>query len=326
MSCKIGFNNSKVFLKTLILFSTFIVIFYSSCSKDRPVIERNTSNSGQTLADAETEYSEKPELSVAIGAMISPEITRAYYLEILQLIADQMGCILSVSQRRTYAEVNELVENNEVDFAFVCSGAYVAGNRDFGMELLVVPVSNGKNVYYSYIITNKNSGYETFADLEGQSFVFTDPDSNTGCLVPRYMLMKMNKTPETYFSKLFYTYSHDNSIDAVAEGIADGAAVDSLIWEYLDSIGDSKSVKETKVILKSEPFGIPPVVVNSALEQGRKKELKEIFLNLHRSETALSILKRIQIERFIEGYDSDYNSIRKMLDWTADTAEESCHD
>ena len=62
----------------------------------------------------------KPELSVAIGAMISPEITRAYYLEILQLIADQMGCILSVSQRRTYAEVNELVENNEVDFAFVC--------------------------------------------------------------------------------------------------------------------------------------------------------------------------------------------------------------
>ena len=217
MLCKIGFNNSIVFLRTLILFCAFIVIFYSSCSKDRPVIERNTSNSGQPLADAETEYSEKPELSVAIGAMISPEITRAYYLEILQLIADQMGCILSVSQRRTYAEVNELVENNEVDFAFVCSGAYVAGNRDFGMELLVVPVSNGENVYYSYIITNKNSGFKTFADLEGQSFVFTDPDSNTGCLVPRYMLMKMNKTPETYFSKFFYTYSHDNSIDAVAE-------------------------------------------------------------------------------------------------------------
>ncbi len=54
--------------------------------------------------------------------------------------------------RRTYAEINDLVESGYVDVAFVCTSAYVAGHDKFGMELLVAPQVNGETTYYSLLI------------------------------------------------------------------------------------------------------------------------------------------------------------------------------
>ena len=325
MLLKTDYKDSLITLINLALLLFILLVLPSGCSEDRAAVNADLSESGQSDARSDLSLEDEiPVLNVAIGAMISPEVTREYYHDLLHLIAEQMGARLSISQRRTYAEVNGLVENREVDFAFVCSGAYVKGHEDFGMELLVVPVTNGESVYYSYVIVNKESVYNSLLDLRGSTFVFTDPDSNTGCLVPRYMLVELNETPESFFSSYYYTYSHDNSIHAVADGLADGAAVDSLIWEYLNSEG-FEYVKATRIIQKSDPFGIPPVVVNPELDSETKQRLKEIFLNIHKDERVVPILSGIKIERFIEGEDSNYNSIREMLEWTAGTAGE-CND
>ncbi len=43
-----------------------------------------------------------------------------------------------------------------------------------------------------------------------------------------YLLAQIQETLGSYFKDYFYTYSHDASVGAVAQGSADGAAVDSL--------------------------------------------------------------------------------------------------
>ncbi len=48
------------------------------------------------------------------------------------------------------------------------------------------------------------------------------------------MLAKIEETPESFFKEYIYTYAHDKSIKAVAQGMVAGAAVDSLIWEYMN--------------------------------------------------------------------------------------------
>lgn len=254
------------------------------------------------------------ELKVAVGSMISPTITRQYYDEILQLVGRKIGTRVVLSQRRTYAEINAMLEARELDLAFVCSGPYVLGHTKFGMEILAVPVVNGKMVYYSYILAGKESPYHSFADLKGKKFAFTDPDSNTGCLVPRFMLAKLQQTPESYFSETFFTQSHDNSIRAVAEGMADGAAVDSLIWEFMNAT-DPTYTSRTKIIEKSPPYGIPPIVVHPALAPEKKQKLKEIFLSMHKDPAGAELLARLKIERFEEGDDSMYDSVREMQKW-----------
>ena len=259
----------------------------------------------------------KPPLRVVIAAMISPERTAQSYTRLMQLVGEKIGRPVEITQRKTYAEANSLVENREVDFAFVCSGAYVEGHDKFGMEILAVPVAHGQKVYYSYILAQKDSTIATFDELRGKRFGFTDPHSNTGALVPRYMLAQRHETPESFFADSFFTYSHDNSIHAMADGLADGAAVDSLIWEYLHAT-DAIDTKRTRIVEKSPPYGIPPVVVHPAVDAGLKSLLRSTFFSLHADPKAIPLLQELQIDRFEAGEDSMYDSVRQMQRWIID--------
>jgi phosphonate transport system substrate-binding protein len=259
---------------------------------------------------------EQPALRVAVAAMISPGITKQYYEDLLKLIGAKAGRRVEFIQRKSYAEVNDLIEKREVDLAFVCSGPYVQGHAKFGMEIIAVPVVDGGKVYYSYIIASKAGTINSFDDLKGRKFAFTDPDSNTGCLVPRFMLARRGTTPQAFFHENFFTHSHDNSVKAIAEGLADGAAVDSLIWEFMNAT-DPVFTSKTKIVEKSPPYGIPPVVVHPSLDPALKQNLKTLLLTLHTDPAARPLLQHLRIERFEEGNDELYQTVREMQEWLA---------
>lgn len=251
---------------------------------------------------------------IAVGGMITPREGYAYYREFLKYIEEKLGRKVEYVDREDYAEINSLVESGDVDLAFVCGGPYVEGRRKFGMQLLVAPQAYGGTVYYSYIIVRKDSPIEDLKGLRGKRFAFTDPLSNTGKLVPTYLLAKMGETPESFFQQHIYTKNHDRSIKAVADGVVDGAAVDSLIWEYSNR-ADPRYTSRTKIIQKSAPFGIPPVVVSRDLDAGTRNELKRIFLTAHENARGKAILGKMMIDRFVVIQDSAYDSIRRMNEW-----------
>lgn len=292
------------------LFVACIFILFAGCDRDVPRVDKAqpVNPQGKEVIDS------RPLLRIAVAAMISPETTRQFYEDLLRLIAEQTGRQAVFLQRKTYAEVNDLVKNRQVDLAFVCSGPYTQGHADFGMELLVVPVVHGEKMYHSYIIVNKDSNIKNFDELKGKKFAFTDPQSNTGCLVPTYMLSKRGETPGSFFKEFFFSHSHDNSIKAVAEQLSDGAAVDSLIWEFFQKL-DPKLTGKTRIIEKSPPYGIPPVVVHPDLDPISKAELKRVFLAFHQQESARTVLANLQIDRFAEGNDAMYDTVREMNRW-----------
>ncbi|MBF0369067.1 MAG: phosphate/phosphite/phosphonate ABC transporter substrate-binding protein [Magnetococcales bacterium] len=259
----------------------------------------------------------RPVLRVAVAAMISPKETKKYYNELLRLIGQRLGMRTEFYQRKTYAEINDLLETKQIDTAFVCAGPYVSGHEKFGMEIIAVPVVNDQPLYYSYFLVHRDSPITTFAELRGKRFAFTDPDSNTGRLVPTYVLAQQDETPESFFGETFFTHSHDNSIQAVAEGLADGAAVDSLIWDFMDRI-NPKYTRFTRIIEKSPPYGIPPIVVHPDLPLATKERLRQIFTELHNDPEAIPLLRLLQIQRFDSGNDEIYDSVRLMENWLHD--------
>lgn len=254
---------------------------------------------------------EKPGLRAAVGAMISPRETFDSYRQILSYVSREMDMNLEFYQRKTYQEVNELLGEGEIDFAFICSGPYVRGRELQDFQLLVAPVVDGSSQYYSYLIVHEDSPYESLEDLRGKTFAFTDPDSNTGRMVPMYWLQQLDTSPEEFFEEIIYTYSHDNSILAVSKNLVDGAAVDHLIWEYLLKSG-STITDNTRVIKKSRPFGMPPVVASPYIDPDKAEKIKEIFLRMHESETGREILSSLMIERFAPARDDWYDSIREI--------------
>lgn len=255
-------------------------------------------------------------LKIAVGGMITPKAGVAYYREFLHYLAGKIGIPVDYVDRESYAEINEMLRTRQLDAAFVCSGPYVDGHKQFGLELLVAPQAYGATVYYSYIIVAKDNTTRSFSELRGSRFAFTDPLSNTGKLVPTFMLAKMGETPESFFKGVIFTKSHDKSIQAVAEGGVDAAAVDSLIWEYLDKTAPEFTAK-TRILQKSAPYGIPPVAVPADLDSAVKEKLRQAFLNAHADPNGQAILQKMMIDKFVVIGDEAYDSVREMQAWDA---------
>jgi phosphonate transport system substrate-binding protein len=251
-------------------------------------------------------------LRVAIASVISPGETFDYYEELIKLVSEKIKIPIEFKQRKTYTEVNQLLEFKQVDLAFICSGAYVDLADKSRIEILVVPVSNGKPFYQSYIITNSNTSINKFEDLKDKSFAFTDPLSNTGRLYAVKRVKESGSDVNTFFSKWMYTYAHDNSIQLVQRNTVDAASVDGLVFEYLKKFTPEK-VENIRIIEKSEYFGIPPIVVPSLLDKEIKDKLRTLFLELDKDPVGKKILDKLLIDKFITGKDSDYDSIREMI-------------
>jgi phosphonate transport system substrate-binding protein len=293
------------------LLSVFLIaaVMYLSQAQDSKPVKRISLQ--PSSAEVVSVPRQKNTLKIAVGAIISPTKSLVFYEDIFDYIGEKLGREVEMVQRKTYAEVNFLLEEERIDAAFVCSRPYVEGHRDFGMELLCVPMCFGKTEYCSYFIVHKDSLIQNLEDLRGKVFAFSDPLSNTGMLIPTYTLAIMGERPESFFRRHIFTYSHDNSIRSVAEKLVDGAAVDSLIWEYLKA-EDPEWTAQTRIIYRSTPCGIPPVVVSPGIAPQLKEKLRSAFLNMHNDPRGREILKRILIDRFTVIEDSAYNSIRQM--------------
>lgn len=253
------------------------------------------------------------QLRIGSAALISPVETLKSYSALYGYMAREVGRSVEVVQRHTYAETNELVQSGGVEVALVCSYAYVLGQRDFGMEAIAVPVVKGHPEYYSYIIVRSDSGIATFDDLRGRTFAFTDPISTTGRLYPEGLLLDRGLTPDRFFRQTTFTYSHDNSIKAVDEGLVDGAAVDSLVYE-LTVKQDPQLGRRLVVIGRSEAYGAPPIVVNPKLQPELKQKLKQTLLTLHETPEGRRILAELDIERFVAPDDRWYDPVRRLAE------------
>jgi phosphonate transport system substrate-binding protein len=91
----------------------------------------------------------------------------------------------------------------------------------------------------------------------------------------------------------------------------DGAAIDGLIWEYYQN-KNPIFTSRTRIIKKSEPYGIPPIVASKFLTSELKQHIRRLLLSMHKDVDGKKILNELMIDRFTQGQDDWYDSIRQM--------------
>lgn len=286
-----------------------IFFFVSGCGMDTEYQRIDFSEKMQ-VEHPEQESAAPNTLRVAIAAMISPRETFSYYHALIDYIGSQMGYEIQLVQRKTYGEINALFPKRQIDLAFVCTGPYATGQTRYGFEGLATPMIRGEPYYYSYLIVHKNSLYNKLSDLRGAVFAYTDPESNTGALVPNYWLFQMNES-QAFFKNVTYTYSHDNSILAVAKGLVDGAAIDGHIWEFYRQHNPFYTAR-TRIIKKSQPFGSPPLVASIYLSHELKSEIQKVVFSMHQQPEGKKILDELIIDRFVPVEEQWYKPVRNL--------------
>ncbi len=243
----------------------------------------------------------------AVASMMSPVANIDAYKPFAKYLQLSLHMPVKIIQKRTYLAVNNLLINNKIDLAFICTGAYVYGGLKNKVKIIAVPVIDGKKTYQAYIIAHKPSKIKSVKDLKGKVFAFTEPLSNTGYEYPHEFFKNNGINPKTYFKRVMFTYNHTDSIKAVASGLAGGASVDSIVYFY--TYHRHKSVRlHTKIIFKSPLFPIPPVVMPDGVDKKLINKVRKILLSMSKGPKGKLILKKLNIDGFVPPDISRYNN------------------
>lgn len=214
-------------------------------------------------------------------------------------------------QRASYREIIDLMRSGKLDFAWLCGYPYVRNRQS--MNLLAVPVYQGKPVYRSYLIVPASDRQtRSIADLRGRIFAFSDPDSNSGYLVPAHDLFRLQEKPNSFFSKTFFTWSHRKVVEAVAAGLAQGGAVDSYVWDML-ALQHPELTAQTRIVSESAEFGFPPFVAGKTVAPADTAALRKALIAMPRDEEGQKLLRNLHLDGFVAGDDHLFDSIARMM-------------
>ena len=238
------------------------------------------------------------DIRIAIAPIVSPEKSMEMYAPLIDYIGKRLKRKPIALYRPTYSETNDLVRYRQCDMAIVCTYPFIRGEKEFGMQVVAVPQIKGEIAYQSVLLVPQASPAKTLLDLRGKRFASADISSTTGWLFPAMLLMDAGEDPSKFFGEHIITGSHDRSLQAVIDGFVDGAAVHGLVYSQIVA-EDPTILRKVRVLAKSVPFGIPPVVAHPDLDPELKKELLSVLLTMHENADGKSILEKLQIDRFV---------------------------
>ena len=214
--------------------------------------------------------------------------------------------------RRTYEEITSLLVSGQLDAAWIC-GYPFAVFRD-QLELVAVPVWQGRPLYQSYIIVSADNPATSISDLRGSVHAFSDPNSNSGYLVTTALLADQGLRPERFFGRVFFTYGHRNVVRAVAAGLADSGSVDGYVWEVMMTV-EPEMTRTTRILRKSEWLGFPPIAATRGSLAGREVQaLQHAFVHMADNTQGQLVLRLLHLDGFAQELPALFDTIAAKAD------------
>lgn len=222
-------------------------------------------------------------------------------------LVQQLQRPVTFVQRGTYREVSELVLAGKLDVAWVCGFPYMRHREK--MRLMAVPIYQGKPLYRSYVIVPSTDLKTTsILDLRSKIYAYSDPDSNSGWLVPQAELERSGQDPATFFRKTFFTYAHRRVVDAVAKGVAQGGSVDGYVWDTLQIL-HPELTRKTRIAHQSREYGFPPIVARAGLPNVDFVQFQDVLVRMRGEQAGLALLRKLNLDGFEKGNDQLFSGI-----------------
>jgi phosphonate transport system substrate-binding protein len=206
------------------------------------------------------------------------------------------GLPVQLVTRRTYQEITGLLISGQLHGAWICSPPFLTYREQ--LELLAVPLWNGRPLYRSYLIADASRPATGIKDLAGDVHAFSDPDSNSGYLATAAELARSGAKPERFFRQFFFTYGHRNVVRAVAAGLAQSGSVDGYVYDVLREV-EPRLTELTRVVRPSPWFGFPPITGPASLAGTEETErLRRALLTMHEDAEGREVLKLLRLNAF----------------------------
>lgn len=198
-----------------------------------------------------------------------------------------LGVDIEIFTAGNYDGVIQALAADQIEFAYLGSSAYAAAYTasEGGVQpILATESQTGATGYFSTIVVRCDSGYKTIDDLKGKVLAFADPDSTSGYAVPLYNLSQQGYEPDTFFSGIPFSGSHEAGVQGVVNKQFDAAATNqdnetSGVYQLMESKGMIQK-GEICVIWQSPEITNGPITTRNNLPQPMIDEVKAALLAL----------------------------------------------
>lgn len=213
-------------------------------------------------------------------------------------IEEALGVPVKVFTPADYDGVIQGLLGGTLDMAWLGASSYAKvylTDPEAVTPVLTKQNMDGSTGYYSIAFARADSGITSIEDAKGKTFVFADPNSTSGYLVPAAELAEAYGPLDEYFSDVRFSGGHEQSIVAVANGDAEAGVswADGLgEWEDGYNSGAFRKAADSGLvdmndiveIWKSKLIPEGPVVVRNALPQDVRDTVTQLTADLHETD------------------------------------------
>lgn len=229
-------------------------------------------------------------------------------------LRNKTGIKLNFRIVKNYGDTVDLFYGLELDGAFFGSLTALLANTKLEIEPVARPADvYGRSTSRGYILVRKDSGIKDITDLKGKVIAFVDKASTTGYIFPvAYLRQKGIKDPSGYFSKYFFSGSHDAAIKSLLEKGADVIAVKDTVYQSLAD-KEPRIGSELMVIAKSTEFPSDTLWLSRHVDSDIRAKIKKTLLDMGNDEEGRDVLRQFGASRFVETTIDDYKSVLLIL-------------
>ena len=253
-------------------------------------------------------FKQPEDLIFAVNPFAAPQVIRERYVPVLEEVARQVGKKARVIIVSDYDALGQSLAKGAADIGWFSPFAYIAARERHGVRPLVTPVVNGSPSYHGLIIARKDRGLQTLDSLGGKRFAFVDPQSASGYVYPKAMLLEQGKDLERFFGETRFLGSHNRVIDAVLSGQMDAGATYTEAVDAARAAGSA--VHELLEVARTEAIPKDAIAARAGVDKELAQAIGEAFVRLSVA-GGQELLRKSQIDGFVQSEDTAYDVIRR---------------
>ncbi len=252
-----------------------------------------------------------PALTVGVAVALSPAEVVERYGPFVTWLGNALGLPTELVQRRSLAEVVDLVFTGRVDVAILDVGAYLASADSGRVSLVGTPAWGDGATPHAVLVTGPSAGGRSLGELKGAVFAASDPLSLSGSLYPTSLILDLGEDPDTFFGGEIHPVGQDRAIQAVAQGLADLTAVDD--WVLRSALQrDPSLLGRLRVVEVSGPYPGPAIVVGNSASGALADEIATLVLGAINDPDATTALRSMGALGFVPATDELFDRARDL--------------
>jgi phosphonate transport system substrate-binding protein len=216
-----------------------------------------------------------------------------------------------------WQEREHMLDAGQIAMGWICGLPYIQKIDRAGVqiELLAAPVMSkvryqDKPIYFSDVIVQRDSRFNSFEDLRGGRWAYNEPNSHSGYNLTRYMLAQLGEFVG-YFGSVTEAGSHQAALQMLLEGKIDGTSIDSTVLE-IELEKRPEISGQIRRIATWGPSPIPPWVTHKKIPAEVRSRVRNGLLKMDSDSEGRTLLANLGMKRFVQVSDADYDPIREM--------------